>query len=129
MSFELDPEVAATLKAMAEQSGPLPPPPPVGDIESRRGALNAILSWANNTAQPIAYEVGTTDHEITVADGTTILGRWYRLPSSDSRAAVLYLHGGGMILGSVSIFDGPVSRYVAHTGVPMLSVEYRLAPE
>jgi acetyl esterase/lipase len=51
------------------------------------------------------------------------------VPSSDSRAAVLYLHGGGMILGSVPIFDGPVSRYVAHTGVPMVSIDYRLAPE
>ena len=129
MSFELDPQVAATLAAIAAQSGPLPPPPPVGDVESRRGALSAMLAWANNTAQPIAAEVETTDHEIAVADGTTIVARWYRLPSSDSRAAVLYLHGGGMILGSVPIFDGPVSRYVVHTGVPMLSVEYRLAPE
>ncbi|MEN3264813.1 hypothetical protein [Pseudonocardia sp.] len=29
--------------------------------------------------------------------GTLIRARWYRLPPSDSRAAVLYLHGGGMI--------------------------------
>jgi len=34
-----------------------------------------------------------------------------------------------MILGSVTTFDGPPSRYVSHTGVPMLSVDYRLAPE
>jgi len=34
-----------------------------------------------------------------------------------------------MIVGSVAIFDGPVSRYVARTGVSMLSLEYRLAPE
>lgn len=34
-----------------------------------------------------------------------------------------------MIVGSVPIFDGPVSRYVARTGVPMLSLQYRLAPE
>jgi acetyl esterase/lipase len=34
-----------------------------------------------------------------------------------------------MILGSVPIFDGPVARYVARSGVPMLSVQYRLAPE
>jgi acetyl esterase/lipase len=88
-----------------------------------------MLAWANNTAQPIAADVETTDYEITVADGTSILARWYRLFSSDSRAAVMYLHGGGMILGSVPIFDGPVSRYVAHTGVSMLSIDYRLAPE
>ena len=88
-----------------------------------------MLGWANNTAQPIADQVETTDHQLTVADGTTILARWYRLPSSDSRAAVVYLHGGGTIPGSVPIFDGPLSRYVAHTGVAMLSVEYRLAPE
>jgi acetyl esterase/lipase len=129
MSFTVDPDVAATLQVMAEQSGPLPATPPVGDVESRRGALNAMLAWANNKAQPIADKVEIVDHEVTAADGTPLLARWYRLPSSDSRAAVVYLHGGGMILGSVPIFDGPVSRYVAHTGVPMLSIDYRLAPE
>ena len=43
--------------------------------------------------------------------------------------AVLYLHGGGMISGSVAIYDGPVSRYVSNSGVSMLAVDYRLAPE
>ena len=129
MSFSLDPDVAASLAAVAEQSGPLPSPPPIGEIDGRRIALNAMLTWANNTAQPVADEVETTDYQVSVSDGSTVLARWYRLPSSDSQAAVVYLHGGGMILGSVPIFDGPVSRYVAHSGVPMLSVDYRLAPE
>lgn len=129
MTFALDPEVAAVLQATAETSGPMPTPPPVGDIENRRVALNAMLEYANNTAQPVAGDVDITDHEVTTGDGTAIRARWYRLPTSDSRAAVLYLHGGGMILGSVPIFDGPVSRYVANTGVPMLSVDYRLASE
>lgn len=129
MSFEFDAEVAATLQAIADSSGPMPSPPPIGDVASRRSTLNAMLEWANNEAQPIAADVETVDYEVTVADGTVLLARWYHLPSSDSRAAVLYLHGGGMILGSVPIFDGPVSRYVAGTGVPMLSIDYRLAPE
>lgn len=34
-----------------------------------------------------------------------------------------------MVAGSVPIFDGPVSRYADRTGVPMLSVRYRPAPE
>lgn len=128
MTFTVDPEVAAALEAMTAQDDP-PPPPPVGDVESRRSALDAMLEQANNVAQPIASNVRITDHKVTVADGTAVLARWYHLPSSAGRAAVLYLHGGGMIVGSVPIFDGPVSRYVAQTGVPMLSVDYRLAPE
>jgi acetyl esterase/lipase len=128
MSFSLDAEVAAVLEAALETNGP-PPAPPVGDVQARRVALDAMLEYFNNQAQPPAGDVETTDHEITAADGAPLLARWYRRPSSDSGAAVLYLHGGGMIVGSVPIFDGPVSRYVARTGVPMLSVQYRLAPE
>jgi len=48
---------------------------------------------------------------------------------SNPGSAVLYAHGGGMILSNVGIYDGPVARYVSGTGVPFLSVEYRYAPE
>jgi acetyl esterase/lipase len=129
MTFEIDPEVGKVLAALEAENGPMPPPPPAGDIEGRRVALNAMLEHANNIAQPIAGEVEITDREVVAVDGTVLRARWYRLPASDNRAAVLYLHGGGMILGNVPIFDGPVSRYVASTGVSMLSIEYRLAPE
>jgi acetyl esterase/lipase len=42
---------------------------------------------------------------------------------------VLFFHGGGCIFGHIDLFDGPVSRYVSASGVPMLSVEYRRTPE
>jgi len=129
MTFQLDPEVAAVLAQLADVSGPMPTPPAAGDVTARRLALNAMLEHANNVAQPIAPDVEITEHTVTTADGVALRARWYRLPTSDSQAAVLYLHGGGMILGSVPIFDGTVSRYVARTGVPMLSLDYRLAPE
>jgi acetyl esterase/lipase len=128
MTFTLNAEVAAVLAAATERSGP-PPAPPVGDVASRRVALDAMLEYFNNQAQPVASKVGISDHSVIAPDGATLLARWYRLPSSESKAAVLYLHGGGMIAGSVPIFDGPVSRYVTRTGVSMLSLEYRLAPE
>lgn len=128
MTFTLDPEVAAVLEAALENNGP-PPTPPIGDVQTRRAALDAMLEYFNNQAQPPADDVEVTDHEVIAADGAVLLARWYRRPSSDTGAAVLYLHGGGMIVGSVPIFDGTVSRYVSRTGVPMLSVQYRLAPE
>jgi acetyl esterase/lipase len=127
MTFTLDAQVAAVLAAAFERSGP-PPASPVGDVASRRVALDAMLGYFNNEAQT-AGKVDISDHRVVAPDGAALLARWYRQPSGDSRAAVLYLHGGGMIVGSVPIFDGPVSRYVARTGVPMLSLEYRLAPE
>ena len=128
MTFTLDAQVAAVLAAALARSG-LPPSLPVGDVASRRAALDAMLGYFNNQAQPVAGKVDISDHRVLTPDGATLLARWYRQPSAESRAAVLYLHGGGMIVGSVPIFDGPVSRYVARTGVSMLSLEYRLAPE
>ena len=128
MTFTLDAQVAAVLAAAFAQNGP-PPAPPAGDVAGRRLALDVMLRYFNNEAQPVAGEIDISDHRVPTPDGATLLARWYRRPSSETAAAVLYLHGGGMILGSVPIFDGPVSRYVARTGVPMLSLEYRLAPE
>ena len=128
MTFTPDAQVAAVLAAAFERSCP-PPSPPVGDVASRRVALDAMLGYFNNQAQPVASKVDISDHGVVTPDGATLLARWYRQPSSETKAAVLYLHGGGMIVGSVPIFDGPVSRYVARTGVSMLSLEYRLAPE
>jgi acetyl esterase/lipase len=69
------------------------------------------------------------DFETAAGDGATLLLRWYTKNASAPGSAVLYLHGGGMILSNVTIYDGPVARYVSATGVPFLSVEYRYAPE
>jgi acetyl esterase/lipase len=128
MTFTLGAQVAAVLAAAIERSG-APPAPPAGDVASRRVALDAMRECFNNEAQPVASKVGISEHSVVTPDGATLLARWYRQPSSKSRVAVLYLHGGGVIAGSVPIFDASVSRYVAPTGVSMLSLEYRLAPE
>lgn len=42
---------------------------------------------------------------------------------------IIYLHGGGHILGSAETNLGSVIRVVEAAGMPVLSVEYRLAPE
>jgi acetyl esterase/lipase len=34
-----------------------------------------------------------------------------------------------MIVGNIDLFNGLVSRYVSASGTPILSVDYRLAPE
>jgi acetyl esterase/lipase len=129
MSFTLDPQVAEALAPFAAETAGSTPPP-VGDVAARRAALEGVFRYAD-TAQPFPDDVTTTDHELTTADGATIRLRWYarKNPSGEPGPAALYLHGGGMIVGHVGLFDGLASRYVSASGTPILSVDYRLAPE
>ena len=127
MSFTLDPEVAAAFATFAETGGT---PPPVGDVATRRAVLEAVFRYGD-TAQPFLDDVTITDHELATADGATIRLRWYarKDASGEPGPAVLYMHGGGLIVGDIDMFDGLVSRYVSASETPILSVDYRLAPE
>ena len=78
---------------------------------------------------PLAEGVVARDVEIETADGYPMRARWYRKEGSDARSAVMYVHGGGMILMGIDEMDADISRYVALSGVPFLSIGYRLAPE
>ncbi|MET3934770.1 acetyl esterase [Arthrobacter sp. OAP107] len=42
---------------------------------------------------------------------------------------VLFFHGGGWVMGSLSTHDGLCRRLAALTGLPVVAVDYRLAPE
>lgn len=127
MSFSLDPEVAAALAPMGEAMAAATPPA-VGDIAGRRALWEPILAAAS-TALPIPADVATRDVEIPTDDGATITARWYVKDGAPAGPAALFFHGGGYIFGHIDQFDGPVSRYASASGVSMLSVEYRRAPE
>lgn len=119
MSLSLDPEIAAALGAMGGFT-----PPAVGDVAGRRAVWEPIIGAAS-TAQPIPDDVRTGDHRLS----PEVTARWYAKDGAAPGPAVLFFHGGGYIFGHVDLFDGPVARYVSASGVPMLSVEYRRAPE
>lgn len=127
MPFELDKEFAAVFAPMAEARAAATPPA-VGDVETRRGLVEPMQTALHN-ALPIPSDVTITDYETEAKDGAKLLLRWYAKKDSAPGSAVYYVHGGGVILSNVSIYDTPVARYVSDTGVPFLSVEYRYAPE
>lgn len=103
-------------------------PPRAGDVDARRRRVGAVMD--SQAAQQLpAPEVLVTRHDIPVGGPASIEARWYALPGEASKASVLYLHGGGLIMGSLDQYDAFVSRYVADAGIPMLSVGYRHAPE
>jgi acetyl esterase/lipase len=127
VTFALDPAVAKALESMAAAMAGTAPPR-VGDVDSRRPVLDAIMAQTA-AAQPMPTDVKATVFNATAVDGADVLLRWYVKEGGTAGPAVLYLHGGGMISGSVAVYDGPISRYVSSSGVPMLAVDYRLAPE
>ena len=54
---------------------------------------------------------------------------WFEPPNKCEDAALLYLHGGAYIMGSINTHEGLTSRLSASSGIPALSIDYRLAPE
>ena len=55
--------------------------------------------------------------------------RIYDPQTAGCRPALLWIHGGGLVVGSASQDDGLCSRTAATLGIVVVSVDYRLAPE
>jgi acetyl esterase/lipase len=74
-------------------------------------------------------ELEVADADTVSADGAAIGLRWYCKRDDAPGSAFVFVHGGGAIAGDIGLYDGMVSAYVDRSGVPALSVDYRLAPE
>ncbi|MEL6370773.1 MAG: alpha/beta hydrolase [Pseudomonadota bacterium] len=65
-------------------------------------------------------------------DHPSLSGEWH-VPagqaSADTSGAILYCHGGGYVFGSVEGWAPLTTRLAKETGLPVLSLDYRLAPE
>ena len=123
MPFTLDPELAAMAGGNRTD---LVWDLPRGDAIALRNSIDTAMEMAD-AAQPDSPDVRTASYTVPV-EGGEILARWYIKEHSAPRSAVVYYHG-GMVGGSVNVFDRLVAKYVQNTDVPFLSVDYRLAPE
>jgi len=63
------------------------------------------------------------------SDGLSIDARLYRPDPVSPGPLLVFFHGGGWEIGSVANFDTLIRRLAHDSGVSVLSVEYRLAPE
>ena len=124
MAHYLDPDVATALAALGETGSP----PARGDWRALRVRGNAGQAYFASTT-PKFSGVDIATHFTESTDGAPIELRWYTRADSAPGSAVLYAHGGGMVLGSLDAYDTLLSWYVALSGVPFLAVDYRLAPE
>lgn len=116
----LNSQVAAVLAAMADL-------PPVDFATITPEEMRAATAPPQTALPPVVASVRNLSIDLP---GRTIGARLYT-PEGARRAAplVLYYHGGGWVICSVDTHD-PLCRALAReSGVAVLSIEYRLAPE
>ncbi len=127
MTYSFDPELMDVIKQMAA-AGAATPIAGRDDWRALRATSEAGLQYMESQL-PAHATVQRRDFLAKSADGTAVPVRLYTNDGSSPGSAFVYLHGGGMILGSIELYDRVVAGYVEASGVPLLSVDYRLAPE
>ncbi|MGI4940783.1 MAG: alpha/beta hydrolase [Janthinobacterium lividum] len=101
--------------------------PPLGTLppEEMRRSYAEVRRKLQLQPEPIA---GT--EELTIpGQGGAIPARLYRGVVQTDAPCLLYLHGGGWVLGNLDSHDGICRRIASRTGACVLAVDYRLAPE
>ena len=104
-------------------------PPPAGDWRTRRFVIEATLDAASGGLS-LVDGIDVEKYATTAVDGAQLdLFLYRRVTTDQPGSAALFLHGGGMIAGWHRAYDLVARSYVAASGVPLLSVRYRVAPE
>lgn len=80
---------------------------------------------------PAALPAGIVQHDAVwrAPDGRTIALRRYTCAHGTSRGTVLFFHGGGFVVGSLDSHALITAQLAADTGLDVIAVDYRLAPE
>ena len=87
-------------------------------LEQQREAMEAGFAF------PLQDDV-----TLTTVDVNGVPGEWTVLADSDLSRRLLYVHGGGYVLGSINTHRRLVADICRAAGCVALSLDYRLAPE
>ena len=110
----LHPQVAAALVSM-----PAPPAGPLDPVAMRAGEEANV--------RPLAERLPLHAVEDRTADGVPV--RVYTPAEADSYGLLVYFHGGAFFLGSLETHDSVARLLAKETGLRVVSVGYRRAPE
>jgi epsilon-lactone hydrolase len=64
-----------------------------------------------------------------VVDAGGVKAEWVSAPDAEVRRAILYLHGGGYVIGSINTHRSLAARLSRASKARVLVIDYRLAPE
>jgi acetyl esterase len=116
----LDPQAAAVI-AMIEQLGLGAMGPDTDPV-----ALRALMDAA---ALPSEIACAVVDDTTCPGPAGEIPVRVYRPDARQPRPVVVYYHGGGWVIGSLTTHDNVCRALANDVGALVVSVDYRMAPE
>jgi acetyl esterase/lipase len=98
------------------RSRPGPETPDVAEVRARFEKMGDFLG-------------GAPDGKCEKVDAGGVPAEWVTAPGCDPARAVLYLHGGGYVIGSINTHRRLAYDISAASGARVLVIDYRLAPE
>ena len=104
------------------------PPIDFSDLAGMRAQSDTQVEMFTGLYIPDPADVSTSVHSAPV-DGGAVEVRVHRPAGTAPLPVLVYLHGGGWILGSARQTDRICRRLAEITGAVVASVDYRLAPE
>ena len=120
----LDPDFAPVVATYRERLGTRPPLQAISPVMMRERA-SAEFAPLNADPEPVARV-----RDLTVpAPGRAIPTRLYEPTLGAEGGLLVYFHGGGWMIGDLDFEDAALRRIALASGVRILSVDYRLAPE
>jgi acetyl esterase/lipase len=120
MPYAFDPELAPFVDLL--------PVGDFGDVSAARAGIAQLLTPLNEAVDTEGVHV--TDHDLATPDGTVQVRVYAPGGASDAtRPALLDIHGGGFVVGSIEMEHAFATQVARELGVVVVTPEYRLAPE
>ncbi len=116
----LDPRAQRLLHMLSVSAGVAEPE----TADDRRRGLASLTASVGGEAP---YVASVEDISLPGAAGPLILRRYQ--PEGEGVGAILFLHGGGWVAGSLDTHDGVCRRLANASGCQVFALDYRLAPE
>ena len=107
------------LQAIVEMLRSQPVVNPNASVEEARAGFEQVASMF-----PVDADI---KREVVSAGG--VKAEWVSAPDEDAGRAVLYLHGGGYVIGSINTHRSLAARLSRASKARVLVIDYRLAPE
>ena len=99
-------------------------------LTSRQQASKLTIQDARAGKTKFMRNIGCdTQVDVASVGANGVLAEWVAAPNANDNCAVLFLHGGAYILGSIESNRELAARISKSTRSRVLNIEYRLAPE